>query len=313
MALKKLSELHLMNSLNSKTYNSIINTLKDSTIVDRFAVKQIAIQDQIATIQRRYKYISKNKVLDDFESGNTKLVFDEKMTVPSFVPAWLTIYNKKVVAVGNLSLYAKENNSLLDIDTKKLFGIMQSASILSGIYHKENKILNNHNMMKNLAQAYSRLFIRVLDRQFSLNLHPNQADKAAYLIGKFFILNLMDKKANKSIDDIAFSCCRNDITRNLIDRIEDEYEIDYTSLTKFVESLSGSIEELQLLTLKSITEGWISMYGAGMILGLESFNYFLVNLMAVSSSSMLNNETLINNLITKQIQKVYMEFFRIIS
>ena len=314
MALKKLTELYLFNGYPNSQKTEYIKEMTDESLLDIYRVHPDMIQIQMSTIQRRFKYASKAKILNAFEAGTIQLVNSEKMTIPSSIPSWLIMKNRQIVGIGNLSLYSKQTvTSELDIDAKKLYGLMQDALITYSLYINYNKLSNNVTLMKNMAQAYSRLVVRSLDRIYSLSLDKIQADKAAYLIGKFFLLYIMDKTNTKSVQDIAKSCAINNTPVNIFNNLEDSFDPDsFGTFEGFMEELGKSVESLQYITARALLESWVRLYSDSTVLALESATYFFTMCFSSMVSAGLNNETLIQNLVSRQIKAGFNEFFRLI-
>jgi len=312
MSLKKLTELDLFNSFPSAYKNSIIKAMTGDLLLGHFTVSLEKISEGMGIIQRRYKYVSRPSVIEAVGSAEIIPVFDNGSIIPTSIPSWL-IYNEKnrVVAVSNLSPYAKQGEKELDIDTKKLFGLLQSALVLMRIYHNENKLTNNVNLVKNLTHVYTRMFVRCLDRLYSLNLDPLQTDKVNYLVAKYFQIGVMGRADTPSTKGIAFGIIPNDTPKSIIERTDDEMIMEYDSLSSFVVSLAGTVDKIQHLTLRSLTEAWTKMFGPSALLAVESFHYFVVNVFWAATLSGVNSEVLINNLADKQVQASFLEFFRL--
>jgi len=309
--MKKLTELFLFSALSPNVRESIVRDITNDLIIDNHKVEESSIQDQTSIIQRRYKYSSKNAVITDYSRNDTVMVYDEKMSVPAFIPAWLMMKNGNVLGIGNLSLYSKMEEKNLNIDVKKLFGIMQAATTLRNLQFNQNKVINNVALLKNLSFVYSRMFSRCLDRLYSLNLDPVQADRVSYLTSKFFLMYVVGKPLNSTVEGIALGNVLNDTPVSSIERMNDEFEFNFDKIDEFVEDLSKAIPSLSNANIRPLTETWTRMYGDTTILGIESFQYFLVSIFSVATGVSVNNETIINNLASKQIQNAYLEFFRI--
>jgi len=313
MALKKLTELHIFNGYPNSLRSKYIREMTDESLLDVHRVQPDMIQVQLSTIQRRFKYSSKAKVLSAFDAGMIHLINDERMTVPSNIPSWLILKNRQIVGVANLSLYSKKTaNTEIDIDPKKLYGLMQNAFITLSLYNNYNKMSNNATLIKNMAQAYSRMFIRCLDRLYSLSLEKIQADKAAYLVGKFFLLYIVGKTPNAGVNNIAKSCTLNDTPANILDSLEDEFPMEsYDSLETFIKDLGQTVPTLQYVTIRSLLETWTRLYGDSSLLALESLTFFFTTCFSSHVSAGLNNETLIQNMVSRQVQTAFGEFFRL--
>jgi hypothetical protein len=314
MALKKLTELHLFNLTFATSLSDRVKDMTNEVLTTNFRVDTKDIADQLAVIQRRFKFISKSKIIADLEQGVTIPIFDPKLAIPSFIPTWLVYRDQDISAISNFTIYGKRaDDGTLDIDNKKVYGLLQSASTVMALFQNQNKISNNATIIKNCTHAYVRMFIRCLDRAYSLNLQKDTADRVAYLVGKFFQVCVMGRPDGESTRAIALQSVSNDTPHSLLTRLDEEFTGPLDSLPGFIEALSQHFEVLRHLTLRTLVENWLRMYGDSTLLAIESFYYFLTTIFAAVTTSGLNNEVVINGLADKQIIAAHAEFFRLIK
>jgi hypothetical protein len=313
MKLKLLTQTELFANLPDSFRDNIIKSMTSELLLTKYNVNRDRLKDNLSVIQRRYKYPSKVRVIESVESGEVIPVFDSASVIPTSIPAWL-VYDKSknIVAIANLSPYAKEGKVDLEIDIKKLFGCIQAGLVVLGLYTSENKVINNANILKNATYIYTRMFARCLDRIYSLNLDPLQTDRVSYQIAKFFQIHLMSRENNATTKNLAMTTIPGQTPKASLERMDEEYVLDYSSLTKFVESLSSSSPALSNLTIRSFMEVWIKMFGSSALFAVESGIYFFVAVMSAASLSGMNTELIINNLADKQVQALYSEFFRLV-
>ncbi len=316
MALKKLTELHLFDLFVTSTGSSSSGAVRDMTnevLTQQFGVEQKQIADQLGVIQRRFKFVSRSRMLGDLETGAVLPVFDEKLAVPSFIPAWLIYKDQEIKAISNFTLYGKRaEDGSLEIDNKKVFGLLQSATTILALFRNQNMVANNATMIKNSTYAYVRMFVRCLDRAYSLNLQRDTADRVAYLTGKFFQVCVMGRSDNESTRAVAAQSVANGTPPGALARLDEEFTGPLDSLTGFVDALSQEFEVLRHLTERSLVENWLRMYGDSTLLAIESYYYFLSTVFSAVTTSGLNNEVMINGLADKQIIAAHSEFFRLV-
>lgn len=312
MAIKKLTELYLFNALPEDRRSAILASMTGLPILERATVSREALGEQLALIQRRYKYPSKARVLADVESGAIRMVYDKAMAVPSFLPAWLVIRDQRVEAVVNLSLHARETgDGFLEIDPKRLFGLAQCGTIALAVFNRENKIVNSMGVVKGLTYAYTRMFVKCLDRLYALNLDGLQSDRAAYLVAKWFQLGILGRVPSETVDGVARQCTNNGTPQAALERAEAESSVSYESISDFTDSLANSVAPLSTLQLRTLVEAWTRMYGDSTVLALESMPLFAMTAMSAVVSASLNNEAVIAQIAGSQLGSAYLEFFNI--
>lgn len=313
MKLRPLSKLFLFENLQPLRKKEILDALTSTEYAKTYSVQKEEILEQINVIQRRFKYVSKNLVIDELEKGNIIPVFNETSKIPVFIPPWLIQEGNTIKSVVDISGYSKKDGDYQNISNKHLFALLQNALVINKLFYNENKILMNVTITKALTKIYTRMVLRVFDRLYSLNLDPLRADQCAYMVGKFFQIYLMGKTDNETTRAIAFDCCKNETPRFVIDKIESEFSINYESFPDFLTDISDNVSKISLLTIRKFIETWSGMYGETTMFASESFHCFLCSIFSANVSAGINNESVINSLAAKNIQDAYLEFFRLIK
>jgi hypothetical protein len=274
------------------------------------------IEDELNVIQKRFSFPLKNRVIDDLVSKNrTIAVYNkDRVKVPTFVPAYLYNNNGKPVSLVNLTNYgAKTKEGEFVIDTRQLFAVLQTGTVLLGCYENWNAITMNQTVSKLGASIYSRIFSKVLDKMFAVNLDPIKADKVKYITSKFYLLNLLGKSNGETVSNIAYSTCLNGTTRTTITAFEQSMpENSYARLDNFIQAIATVLEGCHTLTVRTFLDTYIKMYGTSAIFALEYFPYLCHMLFSVAVGAHLNSEYLIENLIGRELDKFYNEVANII-
>jgi hypothetical protein len=314
MAIKPLSQLFLWEVINPTKKEILSQYFTDLNKIKQSKISLDQIKDGLDIIRRRYKYTSTSLLLTNIDNGNIIPIFDKENIIPVFFPSWLIREDGRVKAVVNLSNYSTLGvNDYLELENKKLFTLLQSGLIIKEFFDNENKLIMNTNFIKNLTFAYTRMFVRCLDRQYSLTINPSEADKVSYLVAKFFLLNLVGREDNETVKGLAYNTCVNSTPIEIIKRMEDESDINYHNLSTFIETLSNSFSKLNALTIRVIVETWTKMYGDFTLMGMESFLYFLVSLFSSVTPASMYNEKLVTTLVGRQAGDCFNEFFRLVK
>jgi hypothetical protein len=222
--------------------------------------------------------------------------------------------NGKAVSLVNLTIYgSKDRDGNFNIDTRQLFAILQTGSILLGCFEKWNAITMNQTVSKLGSQLYSKIFTKVLDKMFAVNLDPIKADKINFITAKFFLLNVLGKSNSETVTNLAYSVCQNNTTRATILAFEAGLpQTMYNRLDDFIQAISLHVDGCHSLTVRTFLDSYIKMYGMSAIFALEYFPFFCHMLFSVAVGAHLNSEYLIENLIGKDLDKFYNEVSNII-
>lgn len=321
MANKKLQDMILFSSLPASTKERFLSTMTNEAQITALRVQEDQIVEQLSIIRKRYKFPSKSSVLALFDQGILRPVYDQSGTfiLPTFLTAWLMSDRITTVkAVVNLTLYArkrpvtdKERGGDVDIDVKQLYGLMQNGLVAYLLYRYENRIINTMDVVKNAMQCYVRMILRCLDRLFALNSDKVATDRAAYIIGCFFLVNVLGKSDGIAVRGLAYQCCHNRTKQDIVEAVYDNLTPDYTDLTGLFSTLSAGVPALSSATLRGVLETWTRLYGDSTLLAMESFLHFAQMLSATYVGAQLNNELLINTVTQDYLKNFNVAFFQI--
>lgn len=274
------------------------------------------LEDEMNTISKRFSFPLKNKIVDDVTSKNRVVpVFNkDRIKIPTFIPAYLYNYDGKVISIVNLTTYgAKTKEGEFHIDTRQLFACLQTGSIILGCYENWNSITMNQTIVKLGALSYAKIFTKVLDKMFAINLDPIKADKAKFIAAKFFLTNMLGKSNGETVNNLAYSTCLNGTTRATILSFENSLpENAYNRLDDFINAITIALEGCHTLTIRTFLDTYIKMFGISSIFALEYLPYFFHMLFSVAVGAHLNSEYLIENLIGKDLDKLYNEVANIL-
>ena len=286
MPFKKLSECFLFQSINAEARARIISEMSNKSIAESYALPRELMEEHISTISRRYKFQSVGSVLEEYNKGNIVLVNYPKTQIPTFIPCWLIYGNtgSKVIAVINASPYVKVQKDVIDIDTKRVFSLLQLGFLNLRAFNTYTKIINNISIVTCLAKIYTKFVMKILDRNYSVNLNKVNGDKISYLIAKFFIINVLGKAESKTVNDIAANCCINsEATRIQCEQTEDDFTINFKILQHFFDAdMPSAFPCLKEMTFRQVLESYCKVYGDFNFLSLEYFYNFLAYIMSVS-------------------------------
>lgn len=275
--------------------------------------------DDLNVIQKRYTFPLKNKVLADYAAGEIKPIFNKDRTpVPSSLTQWLTMDQRagKPVCVFNLTLYGIMNKEKTNfsINTRQLYNLMQSATFTLGCMKKWNSITVNQSVLKLGASMYSKIFTKVLDRMFAVNLEPMKSDKIKFISAKFFLRNIMEKPETQTINSIAYSCCTGGTTLNTIQMFDSSFNQEaFKDLESFLNELALKVDGLNTLSVRGYIDSYMRMYGLNSLLALEYFPAFVHMVTSPIIGSHINNEQVIEGLLGKEMDKFYNEISNIVK
>lgn len=152
---------------------------------------------------------------------------------------------------------------------------------------------------------YAKMFVKVLDRMFAVNLDNIKADKLKFIAAKFYIMKLLGKSWNESAINTALTVCSN-TTRNTILNFSKELDdAAFDRLDKVIELISEVVDGCSGLTVRAYLDTWMRLYGTSTIFALEYLPLFFHTIFSVAVGAHLNSEFVLESLLGKDIDRLY--------
>ena len=315
MALKSLEATFIYNHLNKS--NGLTNNISEILQHGRVITKS-ELEEQLMVINKNFKFPFKYKVLSAFENGEIKVIYSEKAKIPTCLPFFLTKSNgNKIISVVVANIYGTydNNSNTLKIDPKKLYCMMESAYLAKICYINSKQLSTRALLLSGGSNIYSAMFTRVLNKKYALNVDKTKMSKVLFLSSKFFLINIMGLGDTDTVFNYAVKNCPNANLITLRD-INDMLTIeDYASIDTFIKALTKPELGLNLkdLTVRNYLEAFINMYEASCLLSLESFYYFLYNILSVTNGAYINNQYVLEDIVGNTGVKIYNDLLSMID
>lgn len=310
-SLKSINSTYIFNLYDGTLHlnNTMMKLMTDSKIVG-----DDEIGEYTSSFEKRYSFPLKNKVMEDYRTGRIKLIYNDKdYRLPNTIPCFLVNSTNGINCIVNISNYCRVTKSgVYNIDGKVLFSLMQAGDIMATTYQRFALIKNKSNLIRLGSRMYSKLFAKVMNKMFSLNVTPAKNDIITFLAGMFFIQNIMGRDEESLLDinkRYALENCKNSSMLVLEDtaRLFD-FSKDLADLDTFIKAIADKVPGLEDLTTRAFTEQFVTSYGPNMLLSLEYLPTFISNLGCVTVGSYLNNQASIENLLGRDIDLFIKEF-----
>jgi len=313
--MKKLTNCELMDIIDKKydLKGTILNFKETGNIVP---LNKMA--HHIDNIRRKFKYPLASKVIEDLEKGLVCPVFSEELMLPKFFPVWGKQENGKLKVYTNLTPYRGvkyDNKGFLDGDIRIIYSLLQAGSIYAGYIENYKKIIGNLGFLKYCMIAYTKLFIKVLDKLYGIRLNKIKANIIAFSVAKFFLINICEKENNETTNNLAFNVCEPNINDRLIKDFDKNFKTEeiYKNLSSFLLFLSSSEDMLKNLTMREFYQNWMAMYDFSTILIIELLEHLLITIGHVIVGANIVRVSIIDNLLKNELLKIYTELSIIIK
>lgn len=314
MGFKTLQDTFVYRNLNKNDAisNNVGKILQSGTVLNKSN-----LEEAFVIINKNFKFPLKYNILKDVEEGGMVLIYSPENTkVPTCMPFLLTMNNNKIIAIVMVDIYgtmSKEGN--INIDPKKLYCIMESAYLAKVCITYQNQICTRNVIISNGSAVYSNMFTRILNKKYALNTDKNKLQKVLLLTSKFYLINLLGLTDSDMLFNYAIKNCVNGNPYLLKEANEALKDEDYKDLSTFIAALTKPELNLAMgdLTVRGYLEQYINMYDASALLALESFPYFLYNILSVTNGAYINNQYILEDIVDVNGAKIYAELMNIIN
>lgn len=314
MALKSLEQTYIYNTLNKS--NGLTNNISELLTKGKVLTSK-ELEEPFMIIMKNFKFPLKYKVMDAFNNKTLELRFATNTTkLPICLPFFLTKRNGgKIVAVVSVDLYGSydEETESVKIDPKKLYTMMESAYLAIICYNNSKAVTTRPAIIGNGSSIYSMMFTRVLNKKYSLNIDKTKMHKVIFLSSKFYMINVLGIPNSDITFNYAIKNCKNGNLLTLKE-LDEMIPIEaYNDFGSFVQAISEVKYGLNLkdLTVRNYMEAFINMYEVSNLLSLESFPYFLYNVMSVTNGAYLNNQYVMEDIVGNMGAKMYNEIIKL--
>lgn len=303
---------------NHTKVNNFVSELKKIDF-DKETVDIKDLEDNLKIINRRFVYSLKIQSLLSLEKNQTLLLFPEN-SLTKLIPVFLKGNNKAeggVSAVINLRLYAtRDKLGNYNINNRTLYGLLESAYIARQIHSKWSTFEYNTTIMKYSTIIYVKLMNKILDKKFGINLAPMQSDQINYVLGKFFLLNIIEKKEGDIVNNIAYSTIFNDTNKQNIIDCDSNFSNDaYTDLDIFFRNLRENFDILGNLNIRQFIMDWMTMFGEASLFAIEYYPIMLQSVFcgAVIGCNLTAKDSVFDNVVGREALKLHTEISKLLK
>lgn len=311
--MKKLTETFLFNVLDEG--NGLTEQFRAVTAAEN-ALPLGQLDYQFDIIRRRFNYPIKERIFQEIQNGGIVPVFNrEAIGLPVYIPVVGTTKGGRMTMYANLTPHGKPSRETkeLEIDSRKLFALLQTAYFTKGIYSIPwNKFAMNSTILKDGSIAYSKLVNKVLDKMYGINMNKLLGDATRFVAAKFFLVGIMGRDDGPAMDSIAYLSCIGGTTRDTVSNQESKGgEGRYKDVNSMAISLT-LLDGLKGLTMRSFLENWMRMYGEAAAFALEYFPFFLHAVFSSVVSAHIVNDFIIDPLTGQEGVSLYNESSRLL-
>lgn len=309
-----LSDSEMFQNLNK---SSAIISKVGTALKNGVALDKTYIEEQYLQIEKAKPSPLSDRILKAFDDGRIKLIYNKKDRVTTAVPFIVVNVGGKPTACIFVADFAPMNKegTQLSVDMKKLYTLMESGYVGLNYFSNPAPFLKNGGFMKIFATVYAEMYLRILNREYALSLDKSAYDTINYIAARFCLTKILGLKSVELAKSYAEACCKSPdrITLELADGMYDRANIQGTEdLIKLIASTNAKMSKL---TFRYFFERWISSFGTGACLGIDSFPYLYYIIANVLMGGFLVNVTGLSEIVknTKGIATLYSELSHMVN
>lgn len=241
-------------------------------------------------IMDKYSFPASKSIINLCKRGNIKMLYSTVDQIPTAIHTVLAMRGGDYQAYTNISNYAGVSEGNVKIDTLTLYTMLNFSAIDLAFHTQYRSISRDVNLRKFAMHVYTTLFMKVLNKLYSLNVNPTSYDKTAYLVAKFFLINLAGMDDGEMTDSTARIVSKNTHSK-ILDMADIGMSADsYESIDKFIKGLNKCVPNLSRLTLRELIDNFMKTYGTNTILSLEYYPALIAMLAPVVTGVRLNKK-----------------------
>jgi hypothetical protein len=259
-----------------------------------------------------------NYVLRAFDEGKIRLIYNKRDHVTVALPfVVLTIGGQTTacIFINEFSGMSKGDDMQLTIEMKKLYTLMESAYVASLYFTKPLYFTKNASFIKAMANIYSQMILRILNREYALSLDKDAFDTVNYTSARFFYERILGLTNPDLVHAYSVALCNNpsETTISLADNMYSAAKV--RTIDEYVNYTAKSNPKMGDLKFRYFFERWVASYGTGATLAIDSFPYIYYCIANVLLGGFLINSTAMMEFIknTRGINTLYSEIIRIIG
>lgn len=276
------------------------------------------MENQLVLI-KKLPYKLQDEVYQSIINKETLVMYKESDLLPSSLPFALIRNGDNMVqpiifitAWGTI----RENKGkpYLDIDGK-MFYTLAEAGLVAKSYITRSYMSLKTPVIREGCKLYSAIFTNILNRSFNLNANKTRLNNILTVSAAFYLINVlgMDMKDLDTLVNYAMTACkdpnayscRSYIQEFLGDPTEKGYVNPFTDIGAFIQRIRETNPNMGKLGVRNFLEEYMRTYGPTMLLALENFEYFAMNMIAVQYSVYLNNVNILDKLAGNSLSKFY--------
>lgn len=264
--------------------SNLIKTAKHLTMEDIEAA-YISVKQITDTLTR--------EAVKAFDSGRTVLVYN---TVPAnsltqALPFMTFRVKDQYVTYVFVDKYVTlSRDGIITMRPPDLRDLLTGAVVANAIKRNYNRMASNQYLMKTFTNLYVELFMRVLNREYSIAANKIVFDQLRYWVAKYFLLRIFGATDTpENIEKVATAHFKY-IDELKYDEIKQAYDnADPINMSDLLKLLQTASPRMKTLALGTFLSSWINYYYVPATMAIDNIEYLVFTVLTLMSGNNIIN------------------------
>lgn len=270
----------------SEIFSGINSMDSDQTVINR-AVNLIKTGRKLTNEDIETAYISVRQISDTltreaikaFDEERVQLIYNQNpaLSVSQALP--FISYRRKNGPVGYIFVdkyISVSRDNVMNISAPVLRDLLTAGMISAGLKNNYNKLQSNQLLQQILLDVYTKFFIRIINRLYSVASNKEVLETIQFFVSKYFLLNVFETLDD---DDVVNSLCSEQL--KYIDdlkfqEIKTQYSIaNPKTISQLLELIKTTSPRMKTLGLGIFLSNWINYYYTPATLAIDTIEYLI--------------------------------------
>ena len=275
--------------------------LNDEMKIQEKAVNLIKSAKHLTNEDIEVTYIALKQITDSltraalsaFDNGQTVLVYNSvpALSISQAIP-FLTFNTKSgyktYVFVDKYITISREG--VMSMQAPVLRDLLIGALVANGLKRDYSKLANSQYMSKITMEIYSDLFMRIINREFSIASKKDDYETLKYWVNRYFLENVfgtMDSPDN--INKLSAAHIKH-LDEIQINEIKAKYDgANITSLSALLNLMKEISPRMKNLNLGMFLNDWVNYYYIPSMLACDNIEYLIFMIVTLLSGNNIIN------------------------
>lgn len=280
-----------------------IATALGKLTLSKCIIPKEALQVLMIAIEKTISVPTKKMVLQDYTAGYIVPIYiEDNVELPATTPIILvkagdTTGFKAFINLTAFCTLEKDQFGVISnvkIDEKRLFALLQTASVYRRWTMNDAKVTQNNSLLKTGANIYAKLMYKVLDKEYAVGSSFSSIDPCYTALAYFFASYMADSKYARDIACSISTIVDKRAAKEYIGRVAID---SFDGFEKLIQLLKVSIPGLNKIDAMHVVGAYAHIWNGAAVPAIDFFPYFVHMIGSAYVGAAFMKDVLINSTI----------------